>query len=134
MHGMCTDKRTEHAKRERLFSSGKARTMNNLKPYPAMKDSCVEWLGEMPDNRELRRPGLRKNTSYETYRTYKETRPPEIETNVLKSGYLPDRQIRRLKKAFVDEGGLRKCMPCARINEQNMQKGSGCSAQEKRER
>ena len=52
--------------------------MNHLKPYPSMKDSGVEWLGEMPDNRELRRPGLRKNTSYETYRTYKETRPPEI--------------------------------------------------------
>lgn len=26
-----------------------------LKPYPAMKDSGVPWLGEMPEHWELRR-------------------------------------------------------------------------------
>ena len=27
----------------------------NLKPYPAMKDSGVEWLGEVPEHWEVRR-------------------------------------------------------------------------------
>ena len=27
----------------------------DLKPYPAMKDSGVEWLGEVPEHWEVRR-------------------------------------------------------------------------------
>ena len=29
----------------------------DLKPYPAMKDSGVEWLGEVPEHWEVRRNG-----------------------------------------------------------------------------
>ena len=29
--------------------------ISDLKPYPAMKDSGVEWLGEVPEHWEVRR-------------------------------------------------------------------------------
>ncbi len=29
--------------------------ITNLKPYPAMKDSGVPWLGEVPEHWEVRR-------------------------------------------------------------------------------
>ena len=29
----------------------------DLRPYPAMKDSCVEWFGEVPEHWEVRRLG-----------------------------------------------------------------------------
>ncbi|WP_213699119.1 hypothetical protein [Acetomicrobium sp.] len=29
------------------------RMITNLKPYPAYKDSCVEWLGHVPEHLEV---------------------------------------------------------------------------------
>ena len=31
--------------------------ISDLKPYPAMKDSGVPWLGDVPDHWEVRRLG-----------------------------------------------------------------------------
>ena len=61
----------------------------------------------------------RKNTSYETYRTYIETRPPEVVANIIlcvihQANYLLDRQLRQLEQAFLVQGGLRERMTQAR--------------------
>lgn len=61
----------------------------------------------------------RGNVTYETYRTYIETRSPEIAANIIvclihQANYLLDRQIRQLEKAFVTEGGLSERMMKAR--------------------
>lgn len=58
--------------------------------------------------------------SYETYRTYIETRPPEVVANLLiclihQTNYLLDRQIRQLEQDFLKEGGLRERMTKARL-------------------
>ena len=58
------------------------------------------------------------------YRTFFETRPPEVVANILiclihQTNYLLDRQLRQLEKAFVEEGGLRKRMTRARLTERN---------------
>ena len=58
--------------------------------------------------------------SYETYRTYIETRPGDIVANILvclihQTNYLLDQQIRALEKAFLAEGGLRERMTRARL-------------------
>ena len=50
-----------------------------------------------------------------TYETYIETRPPEVIANILvclihQTNYLVDQLIRKLEKAFVEEGGLRERM------------------------
>jgi len=69
----------------------------------------------------VRRLGAQKNRSYETYRTYVETRPAPIVANILiclihQTNYLLDQQLRQLEKAFLEEGGLRERMTRARLS------------------
>jgi four helix bundle suffix protein len=68
----------------------------------------------------VRRLGSKPDTSYESYRTYMETRPPEILANIAlclihQANYLLDQQLRQLEKAFLAEGGLRERMTRARL-------------------
>ncbi len=70
----------------------------------------------------VRKLGSDKNVSYETYRTYIESRPPEVVANIIiclihQTNYLLDQQIRQLEQAFVKEGGLRERMTRARLDE-----------------
>jgi four helix bundle suffix protein len=77
------------------------------------------------DSREalfVRKLGAQKDTSYRTYQTYLETRPPEVVANILiclihQTNYLLDQQLGQLEKAFVKEGGLRERMTRARLAE-----------------
>lgn len=70
----------------------------------------------------IRKMGADKNASYETYRTYIESRPPEVVANIIiclihQANYLLDQQIRQLEQAFIKEGGLRERMTRARLDE-----------------
>jgi four helix bundle suffix protein len=70
----------------------------------------------------VRKLGADKNVSYETYKTYIESRPPEVVANIIiclihQTNYLLDQQIRQLEQAFLKEGGLRERMTRARLNE-----------------
>ncbi len=75
------------------------------------------------DSREalfVRRLGRGDHGSYETYRTYLETRSAPVVANILiclihQTNYLLDRQIRQLERAFLEEGGLRERMTRARL-------------------
>ncbi|MEW5975565.1 MAG: four helix bundle suffix domain-containing protein [Acidobacteriota bacterium] len=69
----------------------------------------------------VRRLGSNNDASYETYRTYIETRPAEVVANIViclihQANYLLDRQIRQLEQAFLQEGGLRERMTRARLD------------------
>ena len=69
----------------------------------------------------VRRLGARKNTSYESYKTYIETRPAPIVANILiclihQTNYLLDQQLRELEQAFLKQGGLRERMTRARLS------------------
>lgn len=62
----------------------------------------------------------------ETYRSYIETRPPEVVANIIiclihQANYLLDQQIRQLEQAFLKEGGLRERMTRARLSERGKQ-------------
>jgi len=68
----------------------------------------------------VRKLGRTGDVTYETYRTYIETRPPEIAANIIicvihQTNYLLDQQIRQLERVFVNEGGLSERMTKARI-------------------
>lgn len=68
----------------------------------------------------VRRLGSKRDSTYETYRTYIETRPPKVVANILiclihQTNYLLDQQLRQLEQAFLKEGGLRERMTRARI-------------------
>jgi len=67
--------------------------------------------------------------SYESYRTYIETRPAGIVANIIvclihQTNFLLDRQIRRMEKAFIAAGGLRERMTRARLRERSTQSQS----------
>jgi four helix bundle suffix protein len=77
------------------------------------------WDKNSREARFVRRLGAAKNRSYESYRTYIETRPAPIVANILiclihQTNYLLDQQLRQLEKAFLKEGGLRERMTRAR--------------------
>jgi four helix bundle suffix protein len=68
----------------------------------------------------VRKLGRAANVTYETYRTYIETRPSEVAANIIiclihQTNYLLDQQIRHLERAFVTEGGLSERMTQARL-------------------
>lgn len=68
----------------------------------------------------VRAMGKQPQESFESYRTFLETRPPEVLANIAlclihQANYLLDQQIRRLEKAFLEKGGLRERMTRARL-------------------
>ncbi|MDD5261090.1 MAG: four helix bundle suffix domain-containing protein [Methylacidiphilales bacterium] len=72
----------------------------------------------------VRKLGCQPHQSYETYRTYVETRPPEVVANIAlclihQTNYLLDQQLRRLEKDFLKQGGLRERMTRARLQYRN---------------
>lgn len=76
------------------------------------------------DSREalyVRRLGMKKDVTYETYRTYVETRPAAVVANIViclihQTNYLLDQQLRRLEQEFLKGGGLRERMTRARLD------------------
>ena len=84
------------------------------------------WDKNSKEARFVRRLGATKNRSYESYRTYIETRSAVVVANILiclihQTNYLLDQQLRQLEKAFLKEGGLRERMTRARL--ETRQKG-----------
>ena len=85
------------------------------------------WEKNSKEALYARRLGKTQNESYETYRSYMETRPPEILANIAlclihQANYLLDQQIRRLEKDFLQKGGLRESMTRARLDYRDQQK------------
>jgi len=75
----------------------------------------------------VRKLGAQPNSSYASYKTYIETRPPEVVANILiclihQANYLLDQQLRRLEQDFLKEGGLRERMTRARLAARNRQR------------
>lgn len=76
----------------------------------------------------VRKLGARKDVTYESYRTYIDTRSPEIVANILicvihQTNYLLDQQLRQLEQAYLKEGGLRERMTHARLAARRKQGG-----------
>ena len=70
--------------------------------------------------------GLGRKTpqTYERYREFVETRPPEVVANIAiclihQTNYLIDQQLLRLEQDFVEQGGLRERMTRVRIAHHN---------------
>jgi four helix bundle suffix protein len=77
----------------------------------------------------VRRLGMKQPQSFELYREIFETRPPEVVANIAiclinQANYLIDRQIARLEKDFLEQGGLRERMTRARLEQRAKQDGT----------
>jgi four helix bundle suffix protein len=68
----------------------------------------------------VRKLGAQKDVSYEIYKPYLTTRPPEVCANIIiclihQTNYLLDQLLRKLEQDFLKEGGLRERMTRARL-------------------
>jgi four helix bundle suffix protein len=82
------------------------------------------WDKDSKEARYVRRLGNKPHVTYESFREFIETRPPEIIANIAiclihQANYLLDQQIRRLEKDFIKVGGLRERMTHARLQHRN---------------
>jgi four helix bundle suffix protein len=78
------------------------------------------WSKDSTEAMFVRKLGDRSGTTYETYKTYCETRSGEVVANIAiclihQTNFLLDRQIRRLEADFIKNGGIRERMTAARL-------------------
>ena len=75
----------------------------------------------------VRKLGAQRDVSYESYRTYIETRPDHVVANIIvcvihQTNYLLDQQIRKMEQVFLAEGGMRERMTQARLRSRSGRK------------
>ncbi len=80
-----------------------------------------EWDKDSKEALFVRQLGRKIPQTYELYREFVETRPPEVVANIAiclihQANYLIDQQLRRLEQDFLKEGGLRERMTRARLD------------------
>ncbi len=78
------------------------------------------WDKNSKESLYVRNLGRKPDLSYEDFRPFIETRPPEVVANIIicvihQANYLLDQQLRRLEQDFLKEGGLRERMTRARL-------------------
>lgn len=102
--------------------------LDDYKDYLRARDLPI-WDKDSKEARYVRTLGRKTPQTYEDYREFVETRPPEIVANIAlclihQTNYLIDHQLRRLEQDFVKEGGLRERMTRARLDERRKGKES----------
>ena len=80
----------------------------------------VLWDKESKEARFVRRLGCKTLQTFEIYREFVETRPPEVIANLAicllhQANYLLDQQLKALEKEFMEQGGLRERMTRLRL-------------------
>jgi four helix bundle suffix protein len=101
--------------------------LDDYKDYLRARDLPM-WEKDSKEAQYVRRLGRKTPQTYEIYRRFFETRPPEIVANIAlclihQTNYLVDQQIRRLEKDFLKNGGLRERMTRARLQARDRQQG-----------
>lgn len=86
------------------------------------------WAKDSKEALFVRRLGKKADASYEDYRDFVESRSSDVLANIAvclihQANYLLDRQVRRLEKDFIEQGGMRERMTRARLNYRNRQGG-----------
>jgi len=82
------------------------------------------WDKDSEQARYVRDLGRKAPQTFELYREFVETRPPEVIANIAiclihQANYLIDQQLKTLEKEFIEQGGLRERMTRARLNYRN---------------
>lgn len=80
----------------------------------------ILWGKDSKEAQYIRRLGRKTPHTFELYREFFETRPPEVIANIAlclihQTNYLLDQQLRHLEKDFLEQGGLRERMFQARL-------------------
>jgi four helix bundle suffix protein len=80
-----------------------------------------QWVKDSKEALYVRQLGRKTPQTFELYREFFETRPPETIANIViclihQTHYLLDRQLLRLERDFIEQGGLRERMTRVRLN------------------
>ena len=93
--------------------------LEDYEDYLRVRD-LPTWDKDSKEAKYVRRLGRETPQTYELYREFVETRKPEVVANIAlclinQTNYLLDRQLLRLEKDFVEQGGLRERMTRVRL-------------------
>lgn len=110
----------------KLTSVGRAsleELLADYRDYLRVRDHAV-WEKDSKEAQFVRRLGRKTPQTYELYREFVETRPPDVVANIAiclihQANYLIDQQLRHLEKDFLQQGGLRERMFKARLAHRN---------------
>jgi four helix bundle suffix protein len=91
----------------------------DYRDYLRVRDHTL-WDKDSREAQYVRRLGRKTPHTFELYREFLQTRPPEIIANIAiclihQANYLLDQQLRALEKDFLNQGGLRERMFQARL-------------------
>lgn len=97
--------------------------LSDYRDYLRVRDHAI-WDKNSKEATYARKLGRKVPLSFEDYREFIETRPPEVVANLAiclihQTNYLLDQQLRRLEKDFVKHGGIRERMTAARLQYRN---------------
>lgn len=95
----------------------------DYRDYPRVRDHAI-WDKDSKEAQFVRRLGRKIPHTFELYREFVETRPPEVIANIAiclihQTNYLLDQQLCRLEKDFLEQGGLHERMFKARLAHSN---------------
>src|SRR5713226_1150353 len=110
----------------KLTSAGRAsleELLDDYRDYLRVREHR-EWDKNSKEALFVRQLGRKVPQTYELYRRFVETRPPEVVANITlclihQANYLIDQQLLRLEKDFLEQGGLRERMTRARLQHRN---------------
>jgi len=110
----------------KLTSVGRAsleELLADYRDYLSVRDHSI-WDKDSKEAMFVRRLGRKTPHTFELYREFVETRPPEVIANIAiclihQTNYLLDQQLRALEKDFLNQGGLRERMFKARLAKRN---------------
>lgn len=93
----------------------------DYRDYLRVRDHVI-WDKDSKEALFVRALGKKTPQTFEVYREFVETRPPEIIANIAlcllhQVNYLLDRQLRTLEKEFVEQGALRERMTRVRLEQ-----------------
>jgi len=100
----------------------------DYRDFLRVRDHAI-WDKDSKEALFVRRFGRKTPHTFELYREFVDTRPPEVIANIAiclihQTNYLLDQQLRRLEKDFLEQGGLRERMFKARLASRNGNKRS----------
>jgi four helix bundle suffix protein len=113
-----TSKKTEF-KLTGVARSSLEELLDDYKDYLRAREHAI-WEKDSREAGYVRRLGRREPQTFELYRGFFQTRGPEVIANIAlclihQTNYLLDRQLLRLEKDFIEQGGLRERMTQARL-------------------
>jgi len=106
----------------KLTSVGRAsleELLADYRDYLRVREHAI-WDKDSKEAQFVRRFGRKTPQTFDLYREFVETRPPEVIANIAiclihQTNYLLDQQLRQLEQDFLKQGGLRERMFQARL-------------------